>query len=110
MYINRPDYIPLEAWNLMSKKNKEDLYKNSKKKDIIDLVKEEEECIEETKCKYKEYYNKLPYITDNEEDMLDLAYGLTHTSRLGRQIVATNDINGIKLIIPHETRNININK
>ena len=33
-----------------------------------------------------EFFGNLPEATEEEEDMLDLAFGLTHTSRLGCQI------------------------
>ncbi|CAI9785983.1 unnamed protein product [Fraxinus pennsylvanica] len=42
------------------------------------------------------YYNKLEDPTDEGNDMLDLAFGLTHTSRLGCQIIAKPEINGIR--------------
>ncbi|XP_046849674.1 2Fe-2S ferredoxin-like isoform X2 [Xenia sp. Carnegie-2017] len=45
----------------------------------------------------------LPEPEDEELDMLDLAYGLTPTSRLGCQIVVTEKFNGIKLKIPAPT-------
>ncbi|OMO85735.1 hypothetical protein CCACVL1_10033 [Corchorus capsularis] len=52
-----------------------------------------------------EYYNKLEDPTDEENDMLDLAFGLTETSRLGCQIVARPELDGIRLAIPAATRN-----
>ncbi|PPD91211.1 hypothetical protein GOBAR_DD11851 [Gossypium barbadense] len=52
-----------------------------------------------------EYYNKLEDPTDEENDMLDLAFGLTETSRLGCQIVASPELDGIRLAIPAATRN-----
>ncbi len=36
----------------------------------------------------------------DEEDMLDLAFGLEKNSRLGCQIKLTDDLNGLKLRIP----------
>ncbi|KAK8597637.1 hypothetical protein V6N13_095037 [Hibiscus sabdariffa] len=42
---------------------------------------------------------------DEENDMLDLAFGLTETSRLGCQIVASPELDGIRLAIPSATRN-----
>ncbi|KAJ4701987.1 adrenodoxin-like protein 2, mitochondrial [Melia azedarach] len=51
------------------------------------------------------YYNKLEDPTDEENDMLDLAFGLTETSRLGCQIVARPELDGIRLAIPAATRN-----
>lgn len=90
-------------------------------------------------------YDKLPEPTDDENDMLDLAYGLTETyatgslpvilqemeqysakigivcwqiegrdeqdsscdcrSRLGCQVIASKDIDGIRVRIPGATRN-----
>ncbi|KAL2941158.1 Adrenodoxin-like protein 2 mitochondrial [Bienertia sinuspersici] len=50
-----------------------------------------------------EYYNKLPDPTDEEIDMLDLAFGLTEMSRLGCQIKATSEIDGIRLALPVAT-------
>ena|ERR1700731_1980060 len=34
----------------------------------------------------KEYYHPLPEPSDDENDMLDMAFGLTETSRLGCQV------------------------
>lgn len=52
-----------------------------------------------------DYYNKLEDPTDEENDMLDLAFGLTETSRLGCQIVASPELDGIRLALPAATRN-----
>lgn len=52
-----------------------------------------------------DYYNRLPDPTDEENDMLDLAFGLTETSRLGCQIEAKPEIDGIRLALPIATRN-----
>jgi ferredoxin len=53
-------------------------------------------------------YDQLPEATEDEEDMLDLAFGLTHTSRLGCQIIVTKDLDGAVIKIPKGTRNISI--
>lgn len=53
-------------------------------------------------------YNSIEYPTDSEEDMLDLAFGLTRTSRLGCQIILTNKLDGIRIKVPSATRNISI--
>ncbi|GBG62117.1 hypothetical protein CBR_g29317 [Chara braunii] len=53
----------------------------------------------------EEYYRKMPEPTDEENDMLDLAFGLSDTSRLGCQIIAKKEIDGIRLAIPAATRN-----
>ncbi|KAE8714069.1 2Fe-2S ferredoxin [Hibiscus syriacus] len=52
-----------------------------------------------------EYYNKLEDPSDEENDMLDLAFALTETSRLGCQIIARPELDGIRLAIPAATRN-----
>lgn len=51
------------------------------------------------------YYDRMPEPTDDENDMLDLAFGLTDTSRLGCQVKATKDLDGLKVRIPSATRN-----
>ncbi|XP_016468295.1 uncharacterized protein LOC107790849 isoform X1 [Nicotiana tabacum] len=52
-----------------------------------------------------EYYNKLEDPTDEENDMLDLAFGLSDTSRLGCQVIAKPELDGIRLALPVATRN-----
>ncbi|HJD56839.1 MULTISPECIES: ferredoxin family 2Fe-2S iron-sulfur cluster binding protein [Rickettsieae] len=56
----------------------------------------------------EEFYHKLKSPSEAEEDMLDLAFGLTHTSRLGCQIIVTEDLDGIRVRLPSATRNINL--
>lgn len=51
------------------------------------------------------YYDKLPEPDDDENDMLDLAFGLTDTSRLGCQVIAKEDLDGLRVKIPSATRN-----
>ena len=48
----------------------------------------------------------LPEPTDEEQDMLDLTYGLTRTSRLGCQIRLTESLDGLVLSLPSETHNM----
>ncbi len=50
-------------------------------------------------------YDAMPEPDDDENDMLDLAFGLTDTSRLGCQVKASPDLNGLKVRIPSATRN-----
>ncbi|KAL4184506.1 hypothetical protein AMTRI_Chr10g1350 [Amborella trichopoda] len=52
-----------------------------------------------------DHYNKLEDPTDEENDMLDLAFGLTETSRLGCQVIAKPELDGIRLALPAATRN-----
>lgn len=56
----------------------------------------------------KNYYDKLESPSEDEEDMLDLAFGLTPTSRLGCQIIMTKELDGLTLVVPDETRNVSI--
>jgi ferredoxin-2, mitochondrial len=42
----------------------------------------------------KDIYQKLEDAVDEEEDLLDLAFGLTPTSRLGCQVKITKDFEG----------------
>ena len=44
--------------------------------------------------------------TEDEEDMLDLAFGLTKTSRLGCQIVMTEELDGLTVRLPSATRDM----
>lgn len=69
-------------------------------------------------------YERLPEASEDEEDMLDLAYGLTstsalqnhdvihflssHRSRLGCQVRMTKDLDGIVVRLPSATRNMAI--
>jgi 2Fe-2S ferredoxin len=53
-----------------------------------------------------DWYGKLPPPEVDEEDMLDLAFGLTRTSRLGCQIVVTDELDGLVVRLPSATRNI----
>jgi 2Fe-2S ferredoxin len=53
-----------------------------------------------------EWYKKLPPPSEDEQDMLDLAFGLTKTSRLGCQIVVTPELDGLVVSLPREVRNM----
>lgn len=53
-----------------------------------------------------EWYDMLPQASEDEEDMLDLAFGLTHTSRLGCQITMTEELDGLTVRLPGATRNM----
>eukprot|EP00163_Fabomonas_tropica_P028230 TRINITY_DN5708_c0_g3_i2.p1 TRINITY_DN5708_c0_g3~~TRINITY_DN5708_c0_g3_i2.p1 ORF type:complete len:148 (+),score=20.23 TRINITY_DN5708_c0_g3_i2:684-1127(+) len=54
----------------------------------------------------RDYYDKLPEATEEEDDMLDLAFGLTDTSRLGCQITLAPELDGIVVALPPATRNM----
>jgi len=53
-----------------------------------------------------EWYSKLPAAKPDEEDMLDLAFGLTRTSRLGCQLVMSDALDGLVVKLPTATRNM----
>ena len=53
-----------------------------------------------------DWFRKLATPTEDEEDMLDLAFGLEKTSRLGCQIVMTNELDGLVVRLPASTRNM----
>ncbi|MFC4348277.1 ferredoxin family 2Fe-2S iron-sulfur cluster binding protein [Kordiimonas lipolytica] len=54
----------------------------------------------------EEHFDRLPQACDDEEEMLDLALGLSATSRLGCQVVITADLDGIVFRVPKEHRNM----
>ena len=53
-----------------------------------------------------DWFDLLPDATEDEEDMLDLAIGLTKTSRLGCQIIVSNELDGLVVKLPAGTRNM----
>jgi 2Fe-2S ferredoxin len=53
-----------------------------------------------------EWYELLKEASEDEEDMLDLAFGLTATSRLGCQIIITEELDGLIVKLPSSTRNL----
>jgi 2Fe-2S ferredoxin len=57
-----------------------------------------------------EDFERLKEPTEDEEDMLDLAFGLTHTSRLGCQIIMTEELDGLTVSLPAATRNMMVDK
>jgi 2Fe-2S ferredoxin len=57
-----------------------------------------------------EWYDKVNPASEDEEDMLDLAFGLTSTSRLGCQIIMKQDLDGLVVTVPAATRNMMVDK
>ena len=53
-----------------------------------------------------DWFGKLPRASEDEEDMLDLAAGVTRTSRLSCQIVLGEELDGIEVRIPGESRDM----
>jgi 2Fe-2S ferredoxin len=52
------------------------------------------------------WYKKLPPPSNDETDMLDLAPGITRTSRLGCQIKLTEALNGLTVKLPPTTKSL----
>ncbi|MFC4165850.1 ferredoxin family 2Fe-2S iron-sulfur cluster binding protein [Teichococcus aestuarii] len=52
-----------------------------------------------------EWFGKLAGPTEDEEDMLDLAFDLQETSRLGCQLIMTEELDGLVVRLPAGTRN-----
>lgn len=51
-------------------------------------------------------YDKMEEPSDDENDMLDLAFGLTETSRLGCQVLMSKELDGLVVKLPKMTRNM----
>ncbi|KAL9124249.1 MAG: hypothetical protein Q9175_008242 [Cornicularia normoerica] len=54
----------------------------------------------------EEMYEKMDEPDDDENDMLDLAFGLTETSRLGCQVKMNKALDGLRVKLPSMTRNL----
>jgi len=53
-----------------------------------------------------EWFDKLAPASEDEEDMLDLAAGVTRTSRLSCQIVLSEALDGLEVRVPEEARDM----
>jgi 2Fe-2S ferredoxin len=53
-----------------------------------------------------EWFARLPPAVADELDMLELAFGLSRTSRLGCQIAMTPELDGLTVRLPREVRNL----
>ena len=51
-------------------------------------------------------FKKLPEVSEAEEDMLDLAAGLKPNSRLGCQVFAAENLDGMVVEMPKEVNNM----
>ena len=54
----------------------------------------------------RDWFERLPPIEEDEEDMLDLAFGLAKTSRLGCQIRMTEALDGLVVQLPSGPSNM----
>ncbi len=50
--------------------------------------------------------NRLPPPSEEEQDLLDLAYQVSPTSRLGCQIVLNDKLDGLTVRLPRRTNNL----
>ncbi len=53
-----------------------------------------------------DWHRALPAPSEEEEDLLDLVFGLTRTSRLGCQVTMTEALDGLTVKLPDLTRNL----
>jgi 2Fe-2S ferredoxin len=53
-----------------------------------------------------EWYDLLKEASEDEEDMLDLAFNLSKTSRLGCQVIITEELDGLTVRLPASARNL----
>src|ERR1700756_998638 len=53
-----------------------------------------------------EWYDLLNEASEDEEDMLDLAFNLTKTSRLGCQMSIAEQLDGLTVRLPEAARNL----
>jgi 2Fe-2S ferredoxin len=53
-----------------------------------------------------DWFDRLNPASEEEEDMLDLAFGLARTSRLGCQITMADELDGLIVSLPNETNNL----
>jgi 2Fe-2S ferredoxin len=75
----------------------------------VDIEGSCEGCLACTTCHIivePEWYDLLKEPSGDEEDMLDLAFGLSRTSRLGCQIVMTEELDGLTVRLPAGWRSL----
>ncbi|MBE88326.1 MAG: 2Fe-2S ferredoxin [Rhodospirillaceae bacterium] len=53
-----------------------------------------------------DWHAKLSPPSEEEEDLLDLVFGLTRTSRLACQVTMTDTLDGLTVKLPRRTRNL----
>jgi ferredoxin len=55
-----------------------------------------------------EWFARLPDASEEEEDMLDLAAGVQRMSRLSCQIVLSDELDGLEVRVPAESRDMSV--
>ena len=53
-----------------------------------------------------QWFELLNEPSEDEKDMIDLAFSSTHTSRMGCQIIMTPELDGLTVKLPSATSNI----
>ncbi|MBF0424949.1 MAG: 2Fe-2S iron-sulfur cluster binding domain-containing protein [Magnetococcales bacterium] len=56
------------------------------------------------------WFERLAAASEDEEDVLDEAFGLTPSSRLACQVEVTDDLDGLQVTIPAYTVNISVDR
>ena len=75
----------------------------------IDLEGSCEGCMACSTCHVivgEDWFSKLKVASEEEDDMLDMAYDLTKTSRLGCQVVLNDGLDGIVVGLPSAHHNL----
>ena len=54
----------------------------------------------------EDWFSRLPPASEEEEDMLDMAYDLKKTSRLGCQLTMNSDLDGLVVSLPSAHHNL----
>ena len=75
----------------------------------IDLEGSCEGCMACSTCHVivgEDWFSKLEVASEEEDDMLDMAYDLTKTSRLGCQVVLNDGLDGIVVSLPSAHHNL----
>lgn len=53
-----------------------------------------------------DWFDRLSEASEDEEDMLDLAYAVQRTSRLSCQIIVSEELDGLTVTIPSEAKDM----
>ncbi|GAA4643304.1 ferredoxin family 2Fe-2S iron-sulfur cluster binding protein [Pontixanthobacter gangjinensis] len=54
----------------------------------------------------EEWFDRLPEASEDEEDMLDLAFAVERTSRLSCQIEVTAELDGLTVKVPRDSHDM----
>ncbi|KAL1922875.1 uncharacterized protein VTP21DRAFT_9251 [Calcarisporiella thermophila] len=105
------NWITAEGEHIVVKANQDDTMLDLSRRHDIELECACEGSLACSTCHVivdQEHFDKMEEPTDEENDMLDLAFGLTETSRLGCQIKMCKELDGITVRIPSASRNMRV--